>query len=139
VLPLMLVQDAWRYAFIVDRPAAAVAVDVAWLAGVCAVLPLAPAGVDAQWYVVAWGLASGFGVAVGVVIGRLQTVPPPQLVLPLGGAMVGAGQGYAAGFGLGNVASVAIWWAAFHPALRHGQVTHDDAEPVRAALAAPAA
>jgi hypothetical protein len=303
VLPLMLVQDAWRYAFIVDRPAAALAVDVAWLAGVCAALPLAPAGVDAQWYVVAWGLASGFGVAVGVVIGRhqmgrphlwrwyhttrdmgarffgefvtgqavaqivvtgvgaisglgvfgavratqvfygplntlhagiylalvpegaqvarsphrlyrlmvlasaglaavavawtlvglalpdawgtalfgrtwadaqdlmlpmglamvagsaatggfagvrslgaareslrarLQTVPP-SLVLPLGGAVVGAGQGYAAGFGLGNVAAVAIWWAAFHRALGHGHVTHDDAEPVRPAPAAPAA
>jgi hypothetical protein len=303
VLPLMLVQDAWRYAFIVDRPAAALAVDVAWLAGVCAALPLAPEGVDAHWYVVAWGLASGLGVAVGVVIGwhqigsphlwrwyhttrdmgarffgefvtgqavaqivvtgvgaisglgvfgavratqifygplntlhagiylalvpegaqlarsphrlyrlmvlasaglaavavvwtlvglalpdawgtalfgrtwadaqdlilpmglamvagsaatggfagvrslgaareslraRLQTVPP-SLVLPLGGAVVGAGQGYAAGFGLGNVAAVAIWWAAFHRALGHGHVTHDDAEPVRPAPAAPAA
>ena len=61
VLPLIVVQDTWRYAFIVDRPAAALGVDVVWLAGVCVALPLAPGGAEAAWYVVAWGLAGGRG------------------------------------------------------------------------------
>jgi hypothetical protein len=70
VLPLMIVQDAWRYAFIIDRPGAALTVDVVWLLGVCVVLPLAPHAARPAWFVVAWGLTSGFGVLAGWVMTR---------------------------------------------------------------------
>jgi O-antigen/teichoic acid export membrane protein len=79
VLPLIVVQDTWRYAFIVDRPAAALVVDVVWLAGVCVALPLAPGGAEAAWYVAAWGLAAGAGAVAGQVLGRatVSSVPHP--------------------------------------------------------------
>jgi O-antigen/teichoic acid export membrane protein len=65
VLPLMIVQDCWRYAFIVDRPGAALGVDLVWLLGVALAMPLAPAGADAAWFVWVWGLAAGAGALVG--------------------------------------------------------------------------
>jgi hypothetical protein len=78
VIPLMLVQDCWRYAFIVDRPGAAVAVDLAWLVGVCAAMPLAPADAGPSWFVVAWGLTAGLGAVVGLVAsGDARIVPRP--------------------------------------------------------------
>ncbi len=75
VLPLMIVQDVWRYAFIVDRPAAALAVDVVWLVGVLVVVPFAPAGAGPAWYVGVWGLAAGLGAALGCVLGRVSGLP----------------------------------------------------------------
>ena len=41
VLPLMLVQDAWRYVFIVGRPAA-LTIDLVWLVSSCAAVALDP-------------------------------------------------------------------------------------------------
>jgi O-antigen/teichoic acid export membrane protein len=78
VLPLIVVQDTWRYAFIHDRPAAALAVDVVWLAGVFVALPLAPAGAEAPWYVAAWGLTAGVGAVCGQVLGRAAVVHVPH-------------------------------------------------------------
>ncbi len=78
VLPLIVVQDTWRYAFIVDRPAAALAVDLVWLGGVFVALPLAPAGAGAPWYVAAWGLTAGIGAVCGQVLGRSAVTHAPH-------------------------------------------------------------
>jgi O-antigen/teichoic acid export membrane protein len=75
VLPLMLIQDVWRYCFIVDRAGAALAVDVAWLAGVLVVVPLAPSGAGPAWYVGLWGLTAGLGAVLGFALGRVRGVP----------------------------------------------------------------
>ncbi len=78
VLPLLLVQDTWRYTFIVDRPVGALTVDVVWLVAVCAVLPLAPADAGADWFVVAWGLTGGLGALAGLAMtARALAVPHP--------------------------------------------------------------
>jgi O-antigen/teichoic acid export membrane protein len=77
-MPLLLVQDSWRYAFIVDRPGAALAVDLAWLAGVCVALPLAPDGAGPGWFVVVWGLGAGLGAVLGWVIARDSVRHPPH-------------------------------------------------------------
>jgi O-antigen/teichoic acid export membrane protein len=79
VLPLLLVQDTLRYAFIVDRPGAALAVDLVWLAGVCVALPLAPSDAGPSWYVLAWGVAGGSGALVGLGIGRQRFTTPHPL------------------------------------------------------------
>jgi hypothetical protein len=68
VLPVMLVQDCWRYAFIIDRPGAALVVDLAWLVGVCAAMLLAPADAGPSWFVVVWGLTAGLGAVAGLVL-----------------------------------------------------------------------
>ena len=78
VLPLIVVQDTWRYAFIHDRPAASLAVDLVWLAGVFVALPLAPASAEAPWYVAAWGLTAGIGAVCGQVLGRASVVHVPH-------------------------------------------------------------
>jgi hypothetical protein len=78
VLPLIVVQDTWRYAFIHDRPAASLAVDLVWLAGVFVALPLAPASAEAPWYVAAWGLTAGIGAVCGQVLGRAAVVHVPH-------------------------------------------------------------
>jgi hypothetical protein len=69
VLPLVTVQDTWRYVFIVDRPGAALMVDLVWLTGVCVVLPAAPSAAGAAWFVVAWGLTGGVSALAGAVAG----------------------------------------------------------------------
>ena len=70
VLPVVLVQDAWRYMFIIDRPHAALAIDVIWLATSCAAIVLAPDGVGVAWYVLAWGAGGWLGGIVATVLGR---------------------------------------------------------------------
>jgi hypothetical protein len=78
VLPLLLVQDAWRYLFIIDRPAAALAVDMTWLVAVVVVLPLAPADADVGWFVLAWGGAGALSAVVGTALGwGLPSRPHP--------------------------------------------------------------
>lgn len=78
VLPLLLVQDSWRYAFIVDRPERALLVDVVWLVTVCAVLPLAPTDAGPGWFVVAWGLTAGLSVLASLALSvRNLRVPRP--------------------------------------------------------------
>jgi O-antigen/teichoic acid export membrane protein len=69
VLPLVAVQDTWRYVFIVDRPGAALMVDLVWLAAVCVVLPAAPSDAGAAWFIVAWGLTGGVSALAGAVAG----------------------------------------------------------------------
>ncbi len=76
VLPLVLVQDTWRYVYIIDRPTAALVVDVVWLVAVCAVLPVAPGDADAAWFVIAWGGAGGLGALAGLVLGRDSVARP---------------------------------------------------------------
>jgi len=77
VMPCIIVQDFWRYAFIVDRAGMALAVDLAWLAGVLVALPLAPDDAGPAWYVMAWGLTAGLGAVLGLVIGRIRHWPHP--------------------------------------------------------------
>lgn len=77
VMPLVLIQDSWRYLFIIDRPAAALGIDLIWLAASCSAIVLLPSGAALSWYVMAWG---GGGILGGVVatflgrraLGRLQ-------------------------------------------------------------------
>jgi hypothetical protein len=78
VLPFLLVQDAWRYLFIIDRPAAALAVDMTWLIAVIVILPMAPKNADIDWFVIAWGGAGALGAVVGTVLGwGLPSRPHP--------------------------------------------------------------
>jgi hypothetical protein len=74
VLPLVLVQDAWRYVFIVGRPAAALAIDLVWLTSSCVAILLAPEGVSVAWYVLAWGAGGIAGAVVATALGRLRPV-----------------------------------------------------------------
>jgi hypothetical protein len=69
VLPLVLVQDAWRFVLIIDRPGAALCIDLVWLVAVLVVVPLAPATATVSWYVVVWGLAGGLGAVAGTLLG----------------------------------------------------------------------
>lgn len=68
VLPLLLVQDALRFHFIIDRPGAALAIDGVWLAAVVVAMPLAPDGASVAWFVLVWGLAGGAGALLGLVL-----------------------------------------------------------------------
>lgn len=79
VLPLLLVQDVWRFYFVVDRPGAALAVDVAWLLTVVVAFPLAPENAGVGWFVTVWGLGAGLGVLLGAVIARGPTARPRPL------------------------------------------------------------
>lgn len=79
VLPLVTVQDTWRYIFIIDRPAAAVAVDAVWLVAVCAVLSAAPSDAGAAWFVIAWGATAGIGAIAGGLLGRGDLAVPHPL------------------------------------------------------------
>jgi O-antigen/teichoic acid export membrane protein len=79
VLPLVLLQDMWRYVFVVDRPARALAIDVVWLVAVGVALAQAPSDAGVAWYVVAWGLAGGLGAVVAIAMGR----PSPGAIRPL--------------------------------------------------------
>jgi O-antigen/teichoic acid export membrane protein len=79
VLPFVLLQDLGRYVFIIDRPSAALAIDVAWLAAVAVALPLAPAGAGVGWYVIMWGFAGGVGALLASVIEH----PSPRTIRPI--------------------------------------------------------
>lgn len=70
VVPLVLVQDAWRYLFMVDRPGAALAVDLVWLATSCAAIVVVPDGPPVSRYVLAWGAGGAAGAMVATVLGR---------------------------------------------------------------------
>jgi hypothetical protein len=61
VLPFVLVQDIWRYVFVIDRPGAALAIDLVWLVGVVVALSLVPAGSGPGAYVIAWGASGALG------------------------------------------------------------------------------
>lgn len=69
VLPLVVLQDTWRYLFIIDRPAAALGIDLVWLVGVFVFAPLVPVGASVSWYVLAWGASGAVGAAAGTALG----------------------------------------------------------------------
>ncbi len=78
VVPLVTVQDTWRYVFMIDRAGAALAVDVVWLVSVCAVLPMAPGGAGPAWFLGAWGVTAGLGALVGLLfVAGTLSVPHP--------------------------------------------------------------
>jgi hypothetical protein len=78
VLPFVLVQDTWRFLFVIDRPAAALAIDLVWLIGVLFALLLVPAGSGAGYYVFAWGISGALGAVLGTVLGwGLPSWPHP--------------------------------------------------------------
>jgi hypothetical protein len=64
VLPLVLVQDTWRYLLVIDRPGAALAIDVVWLLVLVPALTLVPSGSEAGTYVLAWGLTGALGAVM---------------------------------------------------------------------------
>jgi MFS family permease len=69
VLPLVMVQDLWRWVFIVDRPKAALAIDLVWLVSVSAVMALAPDDATVSWFVIAWGATGGLAGGIAMVLG----------------------------------------------------------------------
>lgn len=89
VLPLLLVQDTWRFAFVVDRPGAALAIDVVWLVAVLMTFPFAPTSAGVAWYVMAWGLCGGLGAVVGTGLARGLDRRPQPLRWLLGHSEVG--------------------------------------------------
>lgn len=70
VLPFLLVHDSLRFAFIVDRPGRALAIDVSWLVFVVMVVLAAPADAGASWYVTAWGVAGAAAMVLGLVLAQ---------------------------------------------------------------------
>lgn len=79
VLPLVLMQDAWRFTFVVDRPWATLAIDLVWLLAVLVTFSLAPVDATVAWYIVVWGLGGGLGAIVALAIGGrgLRGTPRP--------------------------------------------------------------
>jgi hypothetical protein len=69
-LPFVLVQDAWRYFFLVDRPHAALAVDLVWLATSLSIIVALPAGQSIGRYVLAWGVGGAIGAVLATVVER---------------------------------------------------------------------
>ena len=69
VLPFVIAQDTWRYLFIIDRPSAALGIDLVWLVGVLLALPLVAVGAPVGLYVLAWGVSGAVGAGVGVYLG----------------------------------------------------------------------
>ncbi len=76
VLPFVLIQDTWRYLFIIDRPGAALAIDLVWLVGVVLGLLFVPDGSGPGPYVLAWGATGALSALVGVALGWTQPVWP---------------------------------------------------------------
>jgi hypothetical protein len=110
VLPLVLLHDTWRYVFIIDRPAAALSVDLVWMVAVFATLPLAPPDAGAAWFVTAWGATAGLGAVAGMVIGRRSLGRPRPLAWitthrDMGGRFLGE---FATGQAVGQVVLVAV-------------------------------
>jgi hypothetical protein len=68
-MPLLMMEDAWRYVFIVDRPGAAVTIDVVWVLTTAVGLSLAPAGMGVGWFVGMWGLGGALGALLGAALG----------------------------------------------------------------------
>lgn len=75
VLPFVLVQDAWRYVFMVDRPGRALAIDLVWLLSSCTAIILTPDSTAVAWYVLAWGAGGALGAVVGTLLGHLPFGP----------------------------------------------------------------
>lgn len=70
VLPMVLVHETLRFVYVVDRPGAALGIDLLWLVLVCIALLLAPMGAAVSWFVIAWGLSGGVAAATGAAISR---------------------------------------------------------------------
>jgi O-antigen/teichoic acid export membrane protein len=70
VVPIVLLQDAWRYVYVIDRASMALAIDATWLVTVCVVLSLAPPGAGAAWFVLAWGLSALPAVLLAAAVDR---------------------------------------------------------------------
>jgi O-antigen/teichoic acid export membrane protein len=68
ILPVVMVQDTLRFVFVVDRAAAALAIDLVWLVLVATLIPLIPADAGVGWYVGAWGAAGGVAAVVGLAL-----------------------------------------------------------------------
>lgn len=69
VLPFLVMQDTWRYLFVIDRPGAALGTDLVWLGAVLVALPLVPDDAEVSTYVLAWGLSGALGALVGTALG----------------------------------------------------------------------
>lgn len=75
VLPIVLLEDAWRFAFVIERPLSALVMDVTWLLTVVVALVSAPADAGAAWFVLAWGASAIPAVALAAVIDRVPLFP----------------------------------------------------------------
>jgi hypothetical protein len=69
LMPLLMMEDAWRYVFIVDRPGAALAIDLVWVVTAAVGLSLAPVGVGVGWFVGVWGLGGALAALLGAALG----------------------------------------------------------------------
>lgn len=78
VLPLVMIQDVWRWLFIIDRPMAALVIDLVWLVAVVGALLAAPADASVGWFVVVWGLTGGLSALSALFLdARPRGVPHP--------------------------------------------------------------
>lgn len=75
VLPLVLVQDAWRYIFMADQPGRALTIDLVWVLASCVAIVMVPNGTAVGWYVVAWGAGGCLGAIVATAIGDISSGP----------------------------------------------------------------
>lgn len=69
VLPVVLLQDTWRFALVVDRPVATLMIDLVWLVAVVIAFWFAPPNAEVGWYIVVWGLSGGVSACVAIVVG----------------------------------------------------------------------
>lgn len=75
-LPFLLIQDMWRYVYVIDRPAATLAMDALWLATVVAGPLIAPTDAGIVWYVAMWCLGGLLGAVLGTALDLGMTRQP---------------------------------------------------------------
>jgi hypothetical protein len=69
VLPPLLLHDTWRYLFVIDRPAAALTIDLIWLTAALPALLLVPESAGVGAYIAVWGGAGFLGAVAGTLLG----------------------------------------------------------------------
>lgn len=74
VLPGLLMQDTWRFALIVDRPHAALTIDLVWVVVVLAAFIVVPEAAGVAWFVLVWGLGGCLGAAAGWVLAKRSPI-----------------------------------------------------------------
>ena len=76
VLPGLLLQDSWRYAFFAaGMGAKSFANDIAWGVALVPLIVLASRQADVAWFVLAWGAAGGLAALLGILQAGMMPRP----------------------------------------------------------------